>query len=551
MKKRRLRIDRIIIFVVILLILIFGVCFLFGKLTNKEPKFQKFERYVSSNTLINKLYDINYMETGDITRGSKVIILEDKVENLGEFYYKIKYNNTEYFIKENVLVENINDVVQEKEMYVKNSSTIYKDTESSDIASFVKRNNTVAIIGFDKLNEDGTVNMYKVKTKNAEGYIYSKYLSYEKPEENEYLKYHEGRKYSYNLYGGTTESLDYSYRDKPKFENNVMPEEARTLYLTGSKYTLGNIEEYITIAKNNNVNAFVVDIKDGYLAYESDVAKKYSITSYNSYSNTKEQYKKAIDRLKEEGFYVIGRIVAFNDSLFAKDNPSESITSANGTNTNWVSAYSRLAWQYNVELAKEAVTLFGFNEIQYDYVRFPEASYSWSKKEYNFKNKYNEEKAETIQNFLVYASDEIHKLNTYISADVFGESSYEYVTAYGQYWPAISNVVDAISAMPYTDHFDRNNSAYWENPYNTMYKWGLTAAKRQTEIPTPAVARTWITAYDTPYWNVQVIYDADKISEQIQGLYDAGLKGGYITWNAGSSLKKYTSIAPAFKKEYQ
>jgi len=551
MKKRRLRIDRIIIFVVILLILILGICFLFSKLTNKEPKFKEYERYVSSSSLTNKLYDINYMETGDITRGSKVIILEDKVENLGEFYYKIKYNNTEYFIKENVLVENINDVVQEKEMYVKNSSTIYKDTESSDIASFVKRNNTVDIIGFDKLNEDGTVNMYKVKTNNAEGYIYSKYLSYEKPKEDEYLKYHEGREYSYNLYGGKTESLDYSHRDKPKFENNVMPEEARTLYLTGSKYTLGNIEEYIKIAKNNNVNAFVVDIKDGYLAYESDVAKKYSITSYNSYSNTKEQYKKAIDRLKEEGFYVIGRIVAFNDSLFAKDNPSESITSANGTNTNWVSAYSRLAWQYNVELAKEAVTLFGFNEIQYDYVRFPEASYSWSKKEYNFKNKYNEEKAETIQNFLVYASDEIHKLNTYISADVFGESSYEYVTAYGQYWPAISNVVDAISAMPYTDHFDRNNSAYWENPYNTMYKWGLTAAKRQTEIPTPAVARTWITAYDTPYWNVQVIYDADKISEQIQGLYDAGLKGGYITWNAGSSLKKYTSIAPAFKKEYQ
>lgn len=553
MKKRRLRIDRIIIFLVTLIVLIFSIYFLISKLSKQEEKFKEYDRFVASDTLTTTLYDINYVKISDITRGNKVTILQDKIENLGIFYYKVRYNNNEYFIKEEDLVENINDVVEEKEMYVKLSSTIYKDSTSSKIESFIKKDNTVEIIGYDSLNADGTVNMYKVKNDDTEGYIYAKYLAFEEEqEESEYLEYHKDRKFSYDLYGGSAANLDYSYREKPTFANNIMPDEARTLYLTGSKWTLANIDAYIKLAKNSNINAFVVDIKDGYMAYESEVAKQYSLSNYKSYSNTLEEYKTAINKLKSEGFYVIGRIVAFNDKLFAKDNPTESITAPSGENTTWVSAYSRLSWEFNVELAKEAVTEFGFNEIQFDYVRFPESSYSYSKNNYNFKNKYNEEKAETIQNFLIYATDEIHKLEAYVSADVFGECSGTYVTAYGQYWPAISNVVDVISAMPYPDHFAKGSyglSIPWEHPYQLMKSWAETAVKRQSEIPSPAKVRTWIQAYNAihePY----ITYDSTKIADQISGLYDAGLTGGYITWNASSSLDKYTSIAPAFKKEY-
>jgi hypothetical protein len=105
--------------------------------------------------------------------------------------------------------------------------------------------------------------------------------------------------------------------------------------------------------------------------------------------------------------------------------------------------------------------------------------------------------------------------------------------------------------MPYTDHFDRNNSNYWTNPYNTMKTWGKTAADRQTEIPTPAIARTWITAYNTPYWNPTVPYNGEKLTEQINGLYEVGLKGGYMTWNSASNLEKYKLQKSAFTKEYK
>ena len=193
----------------------------------------------------------------------------------------------------------------------------------------------------------------------------------------------------------------------------------------------------------------------------------------------------------------------------------------------------------------------GFNEIQFDYVRFPEDAYNMSVSgSSDFKNKYEEEKAEAVQNFLFYAVDQIHKEGAYLSVDVFGECSGEYVTAYGQYWPAISNIVDAISSMPYTDHFGRSVDT-WTNAYQTVYNWAQGAAQRQKEIPTPAVARTWITAYDTPYWNPTVIYGAEKISDQVRALYDAGLDGGFITWNSASSLAKYDQIKSAFAKDYQ
>ena len=51
----------------------------------------------------------------------------------------------------------------------------------------------------------------------------------------------------------------------------------------------------------------------------------------------------------------------------------------------------------------------------------------------DFRNEYDEEKAQAIQRFVMYATDELHKLNVYVSVDVFGESAYTYVTAYGQY----------------------------------------------------------------------------------------------------------------------
>lgn len=549
-KKRRVNPVKVGITIGISAIIVVLVVLLLGKgkdIINKEAM------YLASSDKVVKLYiqddDGNLKKDKDLVRGTKVSSYKDTITKDNKSYTKIDYDKSIYYVDSGSLVKDAKSAVLEKVKYVRTSVTVYQNSEDSKIESFIKKGNKIDVTDYDKLLEDGSVNMYKIKNDNTEGWVYGKYLvndeetANEVYNENSVYDTHKDRKYGLReLYGGKASTLDYYPYERVEFENNKLLKSAKAMYLNAG--TIGSIDSYLKIAKENGVNAIVVDIKDGALAYSSEVAKEISPTAYKTAINDNSLYKAAIDKIKEAGIYAIGRIVVFNDTHYAKDHPEDCINS-----TGWPSAYSRNVWYYNVELAKEAAREMGFNEIQFDYVRFPENAYNLSVAKADFKNKYDEEKAEAVQNFLFYATDQIHKEGIYLSVDVFGECSSEYVTAYGQYWPAISNIVDAISSMPYTDHFGRSVDT-WTNAYQTVNNWAKGASARQKEIPTPAVARTWITAYDTPYWNPKVIYNASKIEDQVRALYDAGLDGGFITWNSASSLAKYEQIKSAFAKNY-
>lgn len=549
-KKRRVNPVKVGIVIGISAIIVVLAVLLLGKgkdIINKEAM------YLASSDKVVKLYiqddDGNLKEDKDLVRGTKVSSYKDTITKDNKSYTKIDYDKSIYYVDSGSLVKDVKSAVLEKVKYVRTSVTVYQNSEDSKIESFIKKGNKIDVTDYDKLLEDGSVNMYKIKNDNTEGWVYGKYLvndeetANEVYNENSVYDTHKNRKYGLReLYGGKASTLDYYPYERVEFENNKLLKSAKAMYLNAG--TIGSIDSYLKIAKENGVNAIVVDIKDGALAYSSEVAKEISPTAYKTAINDNSLYKAAIDKIKEAGIYAIGRIVVFNDTHYAKDHPEDCINS-----TGWPSAYSRNVWYYNVELAKEAAREMGFNEIQFDYVRFPENAYNLSIAKADFKNKYDEEKAEAVQNFLFYATDQIHKEDIYLSVDVFGECSSEYVTAYGQYWPAISNIVDAISSMPYTDHFGRSVDT-WTNAYQTVNNWAKGASARQKEIPTPAVARTWITAYDTPYWNPKVIYNAGKIEDQVRALYDAGLDGGFITWNSASSLAKYEQIKSAFAKNY-
>ena len=556
-KKKKLKIGRIIIALVICIIIILAVtkllCSTTVKIINKNY-------YISSTTNSVQLYSYNeesekMEETEIIYRGTKVKS-KDQKKIIGDIsYVEITIEEKKYYINEINLTEDEKNIVLEKEKYVRTSATIYQNEQDYKIAYFVKKGNKIDILGYDKIDDQGLVNMYKIKYEDMEGWVYAKYLvdteneAKENYNENGIYDIHKDRKYSRELYGGKASTLDYYPYEKPEFKDNPLLKNAKAMYLNAGANVISNIDKYLEIATSSGVNAIVVDLKDGALAYPMEIAKEYSMTAYNTAINSYDDYKNAIDKIKNAGIYVIGRIVVFNDSHYGKDHPEDCITSPVSQRL-WPSAFSRGAWEYNVALAKQAIDDMGFNEIQYDYVRFPEDAYNMSKNSNtDFKNKYNEEKAEAVQNFLFYAADQIHKEGVYLSVDVFGECSGTYVTSYGQYWPAISNIVDVISSMPYTDHFGRNIDT-WTNAYQTVNNWAKGAVERQTEISTPAIARTWITAYDTPYWNPTVTYDATKISDQARALVDAGLNGGFITWNSASNLNKYNQIKSAFSKDY-
>ncbi len=551
----------------LILILIFLIILAIVILKNSNIGKSKVDKtnivYICSDENKTKLYDLKHNEVEDINRGTEVINYkyEEKVDDIT--YTKIKYNGKYYLINNDNITKEKQDIVKEKEMYVRTNTTVYKDSNTAKILGLVKKGEKVEIVGYDKLNDDGSVNKYKIKYNESQGYVYSKYLV--KSEEESLKVYDENGLQEYlstmgnTLGGGTATNLDYFPYEKPKFENNVMPDEVRAFYINSA--AIKNIDKYISLAKESNINAFVIDIKDNTSpAYNSKVMQEYSITNYNHAINDFEEYKKLVKKAKDEGFYLIGRITTFKDNYFVEDHKETAIKNSSGLPFNhnssyWPTAYNRLVWEFNVELAREAVKEIGFNEIQFDYVRFPDRTQSLEKSgTINLNNTYNEEKASAIQTFVMYAADSIHELGAYVSIDVFGECASNYVTAYGQFWAAISNVADVISGMPYPDHFSEHeygiSEIVWTVPYKVLNMWGSYVAKKQSIIPTPAVVRTWIQTYNsikTP----TVVYDSSKISDEIRALYNNGLTGGYMTWNSSSSLEKYREVNAAFKKVYK
>ena len=567
-KKRKLKIGRIIIALAILVAIVVLLIFLFNgtkKLISKEVT-----KYLANDNYTVTLYDYNseteeLAENKTVARGSEVKAkMEEKVTKDNNNYIKITLDKENYYVLETNLVDKKEEVVKEEYVYVRTPASVLENLEDPKIVDQGAKGEKMEVLSYDGIDGNGKVNTYKVKTDDNEGYIYGKYIELT---EEEAKKNYEAEKYDEihskikNSYGGGDAiDLDFYPVEKVSFENNKMPEATYALYLNGG--VIGSVDAYIEYAKTTKINAFVVDIVDDTaISYPSDVMKEISPTSYEKAINSVEDYKNAIQKIKDAGFYVIGRITVFKDSYYVTDHPENAISSkATGepfkhNSAYWPSAYSRDVWYYKVTLAKEAVEWFGFNEINYDYVRFPDRMMS-VEDSVNLHNNYDESKVQAIQRFVQYATDEIHKVNAYVSIDVFGESTNgSYTTAYGQYWPAISNVADVISGMPYPDHF--SNGYYginepWNHPYELMYNWATEAMKRQKECPTPAVVRTWIQAYDVMTYvdSNGIDYNAENVAKEIEGLYDAGAMGGYITWNSGSNLSKYKLQKGAFDRDY-
>ena len=283
--------------------------------------------------------------------------------------------------------------------------------------------------------------------------------------------------------------------------------------------------------------------------YNKDLFQQAGITET---PETWTEFMEACQKLKDAGYYLIGRITVFNDAHLAADHPEYVISDLDGTplkisSMYWPSAYNRTVWQYKVDLALEAASL-GFNEIQFDYIRFPDGAYRYEKAgTIDYRNTYGESKAQAVQRFLLYAAERLHGAGYYLSGDVFGECANPYVTACGQYWPAISAAVDAISGMPYPDHYSaQGDYKPWEHPYDTVHMFGAAAAERQKETVSPAAVRTWIQAYNA-LWEPYNTYGAAEIAAEVKALRDTGCTGGFMTWNGGSDINKYQSIISALR----
>lgn len=504
-------------------------------------------------------YDEDLSQTGTVARGMQITYSTDRsVERDGVRYYLTYFSTLDCgYVSEENLTQDPSAVIAEKVVYVRTPQNLRLDKNTLELGTLVEKGTELQVLSYEGTT-DGVVDLYQVSYQGQTGYISGQYVSTVQEEANDvYDRFgvyaiHAGRGDKWG--GGDAESLDYFPRTKASFADNKMPNPCYAIYLTCDPAILKDIDKYIEYAKTTKINAFVVNIMDGTsIGYNSPVYEEYSPTAYQYANNTVEEYQAVIQKIKDAGFYAIGRLTTFNDSFFCQDHPEYAIADGSGdplyvAASYWPSAFCRYVWEYKVALAIDAVQTMGFDEIQFDYVRFPDNTDQYEASgDIDFRNEYGETKAQAIQRFLMYATDILHEYGVYVGADVFGETSRNYVTAYGQYWPAISNVVDVISGMPYPDHFARNGTYRpWEHPYETLLDWAESAAKRQAETPTPAVDRTWIQAYNAiqPPYNE---YGVQEIGDQIRALREEGLTGGFMAWNASCSLTKLEELRPLYE----
>lgn len=491
-------------------------------------------------------------ELGVLVRGSQVAYVAADVETPREDGRVRVVNGEGYVLLDaSHLADDLSRTVQVETVYALRGMSLLDETGAVPGCA-VEQGMALAVTGFDGLDENGEVLRWQVSCQRGEGYIAAANVRMTEDEalaqyDAELYQLHASRGDSWG--GGDAAGLDYYPVEKGAIEGNVMPDEVRALYLNGSAVQYA--DSYLRVAEGSGVNAFVVDIVDGTaVSYASPVMQQYSPSAYAAAMDTRENFQANIQKLKAAGYYLIGRITVFNDAHLAADHPEQVICDLEGTplkisSMYWPSAYDRTVWQYKVDLALEAAAL-GFNEIQFDYIRFPDGAYSYEKAgTIDYRNAYGESKAQAVQRFLLYAAERLHSAGYYLSGDVFGECANPYVTACGQYWPAISAAVDAISGMPYPDHYSaQGDYKPWEHPYDTVHMFGAAAAARQAETASPAAVRTWIQAYNAirePYNT----YGAEEVAAEVRALRDTGCSGGFMTWNGGSDINKYQSIISA------
>ena len=233
------------------------------------------------------------------------------------------------------------------------------------------------------------------------------------------------------------------------------------IYVSGPMAGTAGMDNLIALVDRTELNALVIDVKndDGYLTCELDVPLAEQIGSEKHYIK---DLPTLVQTCKEKNIYLIARVVAFKDPILAEKMPEWSLHNSDGSifrdksGLAWVNPYRKEVWEYLASVGEAAIKA-GFDEIQYDYVRFSTDS---RMKQVDFGDSTKgRTKTEAISGFTLYASERIHAAGGRISADVYGVviDSEEDQQIVGQNYVEMSRSLDAISPMIYPSHYGPYN----------------------------------------------------------------------------------------------
>ena len=325
----------------------------------------------------------------------------------------------------------------------------------------------------------------------------------------------------------------------------MQPRMIRALRVAGEKAGDRQIwASLLDLADNTGVNAFVVDTKaeGGTIYHDTDVALAHEIGAVQSFYDL----DRVLQDMDDHGLYKITRIVTFQDNFLAKARPeiaARDVTTGdpwrNSNGIRWLDPTDRSSWDYPLDLAEEACRR-GFDEIQFDYIRFPSDGdiSTLEFDELTAENYYSKEsqqfRIETIAAFLTEAHGRLNPMGCAVAADIFAitlESSSD--EGIGQSPREFSNVVDVLSPMIYTYTYGPGWKG-WDNPNDHAVE--LVSLALDSGIPRLegfSIYRPWLQ---------RAFIEADEILA-IQGVAE-DREMGWMLWSANTSFNS-SHLPPA------
>ena len=335
------------------------------------------------------------------------------------------------------------------------------------------------------------------------------------------------------------------------------PDAVRGVYVTAHSAGGERFDKLTSLMDTTDLNAMVIDIKDdnGYVTYEPEASSPYAKVGQPYIKDPKAMLK----TLEEKQIYPIARVVVFKDTVLANQRPELSFKDGdqvwkNGRGDSFVNPFLKEVWDYNVGIAIEAAKM-GFQEIQFDYVRFPEG---FEKRDNELKyngGDYAKEDIDNVQkrvhavtDFVEYAHEKLEPYGVKVSVDIFGyTATLPEAPGIGQNFSKISENVDVISSMIYPSHW----TPYFGiakpdlQPYELVTEYTKVEKAKIAQLKNKPISRPWLQDF-TASWlgsgNYKP-YGKAEVEAQIKALNDQGINE-FLLWDAGNSYTEGVDYTP-------
>lgn len=337
------------------------------------------------------------------------------------------------------------------------------------------------------------------------------------------------------------------------------------IYVSANSTKGEKFDELTKFIEDSDLNAMVIDVKDD----SGNVTINFNTGNKEIDKHTLDivDAKPLLSKMKSKHIYPIARIVTFKDKNLAESHPEWSFKNADGTvwesdgGDKFVNPFKKEVWDYNINVSKEAAKA-GFKDIQYDYVRFPEAfenvehSLTYDKGKYKDRDLSEvDQRVDTITQFLKTARKDLKAYGAEISADVFGYSAMvEEAPGIGQSFPKIAENTDAISSMIYPSHWSPGDFGYDapdKEPYGAVDKY----LDKETEVLNKLgnkkpKSRPWLQDFTAQYLGEgnYKTYDSEAVEDQVKALKDHGINE-FLLWNAANDYTEGVDYTPKADKE--